>query len=164
MKYKVVLTITANLLILVIAITVTPGQSKKSGSHRISKNAPQNRQTSSRSGFAEDYKSLIKKLRAGGAAVKPGERVSQPFFSVAGRVLNVKGEQIQVFEYAKAETAGKESGQVSTDGSPVGTTMVNWIAPPHFYKSGRLIVLYIGENSNVIKALEKALGRQFAGK
>jgi hypothetical protein len=36
--------------------------------------------------------------------------------------------------------------------------------PPHFFKSGRLIVLYVGEESSVLKALEAMLGPQFAGR
>jgi hypothetical protein len=39
-----------------------------------------------------------------------------------------------------------------------------WIAPPHFFKSGRLIVLYIGEAPAVLEALADTLGPQFPGK
>lgn len=41
--------------------------------------------------------------------------------------------------------------------------MVDWIAPPHFYKKGQLIVLYAGVNISVIHILEASLGSQFAG-
>lgn len=139
------------------------GQTRKSGKHsgRQKKSSPQK---STQTNFAGDYKSLIKKLRDKGSTVKEGGKISQPFFSVPGRAVIVNGEQAQVFEYRKKETADKESGSVNADGSLVGTTMITWVAPPHFYKNGRLIVLYIGENSGIIKALENALGRQFAGK
>jgi len=46
----------------------------------------------------------------------------------------------------------------------VGTTKPHWIGAPHFYKKEKLLVLYIGDNDGVLKALEGALGRQFAGK
>jgi len=39
-----------------------------------------------------------------------------------------------------------------------------WVAPPHFYKAGRIIVLYVGENAAVTEALDTVLGPQFAGK
>ncbi|MDQ6786804.1 MAG: hypothetical protein M3033_08330 [Acidobacteriota bacterium] len=162
MKYKLTLALITNLLFLIFA-TESFGQTQKSKTrhpHRDKSRPQQPAQT----GSAGDYNALVKKLRAGGATATPGEKVSQPFFSVPGRTLKVRGEQIQVFEYQAAKTAEGESSKVSANGSPIGTTMVNWIAPPHFYKSGRLIVLYIGENRDVIKALENALGRQFAGK
>ena len=42
--------------------------------------------------------------------------------------------------------------------------MVNWVATPHFYKTGKLIVLYVGDNMTVISTLETVLGPQFAGR
>ena len=41
--------------------------------------------------------------------------------------------------------------------------MPMWIAPPHFFKSGRLIVLYIGEEPRLLQGLAHILGPQFAG-
>jgi len=78
--------------------------------------------------------------------------------------LIVDGEQVQVFEYGTAAKARAESRTISADGSAVGTTMVTWVGPPHFFMNGKMIVLYAGENPPVINALEKALGKQFAGK
>ena len=39
-----------------------------------------------------------------------------------------------------------------------------WVAPPHFYKAGRIIILYIGENATVMDVLNSLLGVQFAGR
>ena len=123
------------------------------------------RQRSSRpAGHAKDLKGLMSRLRAGGARVVRAGGVAQPFFSVRGRALTVNGEQVQVFEYAKAAAAEREARLVDPSGSSVGTSMMSWVGPPHFYKSGRLIVLYVGGDQDVIKALESALGPQFAGK
>ena len=116
-----------------------------------------------KAGAAKDLRGLITGLRAGGATVRRAGKVSQPFFSAKGRALVVNGEQVQVFEYAKASAAGREAGLVDPSGSGVGTSQVTWTGPPHFYKGGRLIVLYVGSNRSVIKALEGALGPQFAG-
>jgi hypothetical protein len=90
--------------------------------------------------------------------------VSQPFFSVKGHIITVKGEQVQVFQYAKVEKAEVEAKMVDAAGSSVGTNMMTWMARPHFYRSGRLIVLYVGSDSSVINALTKFLGPQFAGR
>jgi hypothetical protein len=42
--------------------------------------------------------------------------------------------------------------------------MMMWVATPHFYEAGKLIVLYVGEDSGVVGVLEEALGPQFAGR
>ena len=117
----------------------------------------------SHGGPVTDFVSLVDNLRAAGATVEPAGEVSQPFFSVEGQVITVNGEDVQVFEYADAASADVEAALVSPDGSSVGTTMVLWIATPHFYQTGQLIVLYVGDSAAVIDALEEVLGPQFAG-
>ncbi len=118
----------------------------------------------SHGGPVTDYVSLIDNLRAAGAIVEPAGEVSQPFFSVNGQVITVNNGDVQVFEYADTAAADAEAAFVSADGSSVGTTMISWVAPPHFYKTGRLIVLYVGDNTAVINVLEAVLGSQFAGR
>lgn len=123
----------------------------------------QHRGRESRAGPVTDYASLVANLRAAGASVKPGEEVDQPFFSVAGKMIEVDGEDVQVFQYADAAIADAQAAQVSPSGTTVGRTKIQWIGPPHFFKKGRLIVLYVGDNGKVLKALESILGPQFAG-
>jgi hypothetical protein len=41
--------------------------------------------------------------------------------------------------------------------------MMSWMATPHFYKTGRILVLYVGDDQKVIDVLTGALGPQFAG-
>ncbi len=118
----------------------------------------------SHGGPVTEYVSLIDNLRAAGATVEPAGDISQPFFSVKGNAITVNGENVQVFEYADAATADTEAALVSPDGSSIGTTMVSWVAPPHFYKTSKLIVLYVGDNTAVINVLEDVLGSQFAGR
>lgn len=107
---------------------------------------------------------LINRLRVRGSKIGRGGKISQPFFSVPGRIITIDGEDVQVFQYANAKSAEREVKAIDLQGSPVGTSMPTWVAPPHFYKSSSLIVLYIGQNSSVMRALEGALGPQFAGK
>ena len=45
---------------------------------------------------------LIAQLKAAGATVVPGADVNQPFMDVAGHILTVNGEQIQVFDLTPA--------------------------------------------------------------
>ncbi len=120
--------------------------------------------TVAHNGPATDYVSLVDNLRQDGATVEPAAEVSQPFFAVNGSIIVVNGEDVQVFEYADAVAAAAEAVLVSSDGSSVGTSMVGWVATPHFYNTGRLIVLYVGDSAAVTDALESALGSQFAGR
>lgn len=93
-----------------------------------------------------------------------GDTIEQPFLSVPGQIVQVNGADVQVFEYASAEDMGLEASQVSDDGSPIGTSTITWIAPPHLYRSGRLLVLYVGDDQAVIDLLESVAGPQFAGR
>lgn len=116
------------------------------------------------SGSQKTLKSLINELKAAGMRIGRAGGVSQPFFSVKGHVITINGEQVQVFEYAKVEKAEMEAKMVDATGSSVGTNMMTWMAPPHFYRRGRLIVLYVGSDSSVINTLTSVLGPQFAGR
>jgi hypothetical protein len=111
----------------------------------------------------EDQASLIAALEAAGATVDVGEPISQPFFSAEGNIIKVNGADVQVFAYENAEEMELESSQIAPDGSSNATTMITWIDTPHFYKTGRIIALYIGSDEAVLSLLEKTMGAQFAG-
>ena len=107
---------------------------------------------------------LIDPLLATGADVNvTGEVVNQPFFSVAGTIILVNGERVQVLDYGEVDDP-EAAAQISPDGSSIGTTMVSWVAPPHFFRTETAIVLYVGEDPKVIEALTSVLGPQFAGR
>lgn len=108
---------------------------------------------------------LIRGLRTHGATVVIGEvlpQPSNPFFSTSAQLLVVNGGNVSVFEYASIAAADSDAAKVSRDGSIVGSTIITWIGPPHFYKSGRLIVLHAGNSQAVLGPLEAALGPPFA--
>ena len=111
----------------------------------------------------QDQASLVAALEAGGAVVEVGEPISQPFFSVEGSIIKVNGADVQVFEFENADEMELASSQIAPDGGSDATTMITWIDTPHFYKSGRIVALYIGSDEAVLSLLEKALGAQFAG-
>ena len=107
---------------------------------------------------------LAEELHAQGASVLlTKEKVSQPFFSMAGRIIYINGEAVQVFEYGISSAAEANARRVSADGATIGTSKPSWMAPPHFFRRGKLIVLYVGRNQTIVDLLQKALGNQFAG-
>ena len=77
--------------------------------------------------------------------------------------MRVNGEDVQVFEFADEATAEMAASQISPDGSSTPTMMITWMATPHFYRSGRVIVVYVGENEGITSLLEAMIGPQFAG-
>lgn len=107
---------------------------------------------------------FLEELREKGAEAQSGESVEQAFFSVIGTMINLNGESVQVFEYDSAETMESDAVLVDADGGSIGTSMVSWVAAPHFYKKGRILVLYVGDNAETLGLLESVLGAQFAGR
>ena len=57
-----------------------------------------------------------------------------------------------MFTHESPAAAQAEADVVNSTGFTVGTTSISWVAPPHFYLKGSLLVLYVGVN-----------GPQFAG-
>lgn len=111
----------------------------------------------------EDQASLVAALQADGATVEMGDPITQEFFSVEGQTVKVNGADLQVFEYENAAAMEEAASQVAPDGGSIGTSMVTWIDPPHFYKVGRIIVLYLGSDQAVLDLLNMVIGSQFAG-
>jgi len=101
-------------------------------------------------------------LRRTAQSVEIAGPVDQPFFSVPGQVIVVNGEDVQVFEYPDSATAAAEAAQISPDASSVGTSMMSWVATPHFYTKDRLVLLYVGENEPITGALTGILGEPIA--
>ena len=135
----------------------------------------------SHGGSVKDYVSLVDNLRAAGATVVPaGTEPADQLFApqaddlISGptQVLTVNGEDINAYEFASAEEADAGAEGVSASGSSIvvtyadgtGTSInVTWVESPHFYKAGKLIVLYVGCDSDVIDVLQETMGPQFAG-
>jgi hypothetical protein len=111
----------------------------------------------------EDQASLLAALQTEGATVEVGDPIVQDFFTVEGQIIQVNGVDLQIFEYENEAAMEADAAQVAPDGGSIGTSMVNWIDPPHFYKSGRILVLYLGSDQAILDLLDKVLGPQFAG-
>ncbi len=123
-----------------------------------------------------DYASLVDGLREAGATVEPigntpfpGDAPQQPIFSGTGKRIEVNSENVSLLEYDDETMVEAEAKFISPDGSTYTSenwTMIaniSWVAPPHFYKAGKIIVLYIGTNQAIIDLLENLIGPPFAG-
>ena len=112
----------------------------------------------------ETFDQLVDELRTNGMVVESVGTVSQPFFSPEGQVISIDSQEVQVFEFTTVNDAESAAETISPNGSSIGTSMVAWVSTPHFYSTGKFVVLYVGEEESVISVLEDVLGPQIAGR
>jgi hypothetical protein len=124
----------------------------------------------SHGGPAQDQVSLIDTLRGKNLMVDISGTVSQPFLHPqSGTTVRLSGgalttpADLQLFEYSTASAASADAGRISSDGSGTATTKISWVASPHLFMKGRVIVIYIGSDPAVLSVLRGVLGSQFAG-
>jgi len=125
----------------------------------------------SHGGPVQDQVSLIDALRSKNLTVDISGGVSQPFLSPqSGTTVRLSGgplttvADLQIFEYGSASAASADAHQIRADGSGNATTIVDWVAPPHLYLKGRVLVIYVGSDPAVLSLLQSLLGPQFAGR
>ncbi len=78
-----------------------------------------------------------------------------------------ENENITVYLYESNEKMEEDASYIDKGGSSytngIKNVEISWVSYPHFFKKGNIIVLYVGENPEIINALEGLLGAQFAG-
>ncbi len=112
-------------------------------------------------------RSLMTSLQAEGVAVVAGGAVHHPFLSVAGQVLYLNDQMVEVYQYANASALLADTADVGQEGciGTLGGGMDDpWTGPPHFFKSAGVLVIYVGSDARVLRALIAAMGPQFKGK
>lgn len=105
---------------------------------------------------------LVESLSRAGLQVKAAGEIEQPFWTRRAQVFTVEGDDLQLYEFADEAAATRAAEQVAPDGGSIGQSSMSWIAPPHFYRSGRTIAIYLGTNRAVLDALQSLLGAPFA--
>ncbi|MCH8801584.1 MAG: hypothetical protein IH963_11810 [Chloroflexi bacterium] len=112
---------------------------------------------------SNDHTRLADDLRNAGADVEIGPSGGSSDFGVPIRVFTVNGAEVYVWAFPSEDEAEVGAATVSPDGFGVGRAFVSWTDSPHFYSTGRLIVLYIGNDVTMLTLLEHVIGSQFAG-
>lgn len=112
----------------------------------------------------ETYEQMLVSLQDEGFDVETSGSITQPFFEPEARIITVNGQELQIFEFPSDAEAVSAAGTISEDGGSIGTSMVSWIEAPHFFSSGKLIIIYLGEDAILIRSLEELLGPQIAGR
>lgn len=112
--------------------------------------------------YATDYNSFVNSLKVKGYTIeetKSNQENSHSFFNVASKAIKLNGEIITVYEFANNDSAKSQAKTISSDGSKIGSAIIDWISVPHFYIQGKIIVSYIGKNTKILSDLEKILGK-----
>ena len=112
--------------------------------------------------YGEEYRRLYAELAEGGASVEAGVPIVWTA-EMVGHFMRVDGADIQLFEYVTIEEARRGAAKVARDGSYIALSTAEWAGEPHFYRRGRVMVLYIGDDAGLQRQLRELLGQQFAG-
>ena len=131
--------------------------------------------STSHGGPVRDHVSFVDNLRAQGLTVEIVGNVQQPFLRPPGTKLRISGgaltqpAEVESFNYDDTDlqmngirAADQDTSQIQPNGTPK-TATVTWNGPPHFFRTQRVLVLYVGTDPAVLKLLADTLGPQFAG-
>lgn len=76
-------------------------------------------------------------------------------------------ENISVYFYENNAQMEKDASYIDAGGTSYNNgkdaVEISWVSFPHFYKTENIIVLYVGEDTELVHALEENIGNQFAG-
>lgn len=93
--------------------------------------------------------------------------VEQSFIPTARKRMIIDDNAIDIYLFNNDKEMENEASHIDNDGfcydNGSKSVIVCWIASPHFYKEGSLIVKYIGEDKKIISDLKDILGGEFAG-
>lgn len=145
------------LLVALLAMMVLSGCNQRAAPAETGETGNQDREISS----VED---VVSALEAEGVSAEVAGGIEQVFFPVSGQIVTVNGQDVQLFQFQDEAAAESAAGTVDASGSAIGTTMVTWVGPPHFFRAGPVIALYVGSNEEVLAALNGVFGAQFAGR
>ena len=110
---------------------------------------------------------LITKLEQKGFNVISKDEKKEIFQGKRKSLSINKNENIDVYLYQTNEKMEEDSSSIDRGGTSYNNGKnnadIDWISLPHFFKKDNIIVLYVGENSAILEALEELLGKQFAG-
>ena len=116
----------------------------------------------------QDRAAVVAALRDRELALCFTRSLSGSYFGVPQHVYVTPGGYLALFEFS-GEAAARDAGaRISPDGHNIelrsgGFVHVDWIDAPHWYRAGRVLLLYLGSHELSLQALRRVLGPQFAG-
>lgn len=104
---------------------------------------------------------LVGSLEDAGMTVGVVGDVDQPFIPVTGRLVQMNGQEIQVFEFPTQLEREQVSDLIAREGFSI-EGVAPGVQDPHVWAQGRLIVLHVGQDQNTINTLNSILGERIA--
>jgi hypothetical protein len=106
---------------------------------------------------------LMAALQQAGVDVQETALMALPDFGMPGVVLQVNQALVQIFEFQGSADRQAFQDRLLPDGSLSDGPPIAWPAPPRIWASGRLIVVYPGDDGGVILLLSGLLGDPING-
>lgn len=106
-------------------------------------------------------------LRQRGISLQARDSASSGVLGVTPAVYRTAGGELEVFRFSSSRAARTAAARVRPDGYTIVTDgkslAVDWAEPPHWFRSGDEVVLYLGTSPRLLEALDAIAGPQFAG-
>jgi hypothetical protein len=111
---------------------------------------------------------LIASLKSHGVSATSPQPVQPGMLGIGSTVYRVPGGDLRVFTYTTVAKARAAAARVAPDGYTVATEsginqVIDWAAPPHWFRDGREVAVYVGTSKDVVDALGAVAGPQIAG-
>jgi hypothetical protein len=112
---------------------------------------------------ATTYAEFVASLETQGAIVEERGQVRQPFMDITGQALAVRGQEIQVFEFATEQAQRDTAATLGMIRDTVAQAMGEPVGQVHVWANGRIIVLYAGQDSQTVTLLNRVVGTPLLG-
>jgi len=107
---------------------------------------------------------IINLMTASGNKVDVIGGAAHPYFKTRHAAVRVNnGVDLELYEFSSSDDLNEAAASISPDGSKIASDSIAWPAPPHFYKTDKVIILYMGSDRDNMVQLASAFGNQFAG-
>jgi hypothetical protein len=91
-------------------------------------------------------------------------RITKPYLSVPGLIVQVDGQPVQVFQYADAAALAADVAGLAPSASSINGVPLAWPAAPHFWRKGGLLALAVSNDQALVDLISSVMGPQFAGR
>ena len=106
---------------------------------------------------------VVGALRIAGAEVEDlGERFESTVMSTPARELQVDGHLVLWHEYCTSGVAGSDARRFSEDASTFDGVPLTWSATPHVYILAQVILVYEGDDPELLVLLTTVMGAPVA--
>ncbi len=108
---------------------------------------------------------LLADLAGQGARVEASAgRITKPYLSLPGLIVQVDGQPVQVFQYADAAALAADVAGLAPNASSINGVPLAWPAAPHFWRKGGLLALAVSNDQALVDLISSVMGPQFAGR